>query len=444
MDTTVLQRHLAELGHLLPSQHELLNRLLFQLAFNDFQSIGLVGAEGSGKSTLALVLAELFSEQANVALLNGPLAESELKAQLLQQWFGQGTTDSLAASPVLAALMAQADADSLPFLLIVDNFNQFSRSASDMLLQLDCRGFFMLSQPSTAMALNLSINVPTLQDAGIILDKKSLDALMIAERFAASAGNMHLLHTALIKTAEQKRFFAVSWVLPLAIMLVLIAGALSWYLAITDKISPPDVTAEIVMSNGPEPALELIASKEPASELLASSELTNSPELANDLLASPESEPQDTLELIDMPLQTSSTESFNAPEQTETPEVVASVQQMPAALIEGLYQEAQLLALAADQKVIQLAVLSSAAAVARFQQAYPDIRLVVYQRSWQGKLQWVVLAEAHYSDNGSARQGRMALAEPIQAAEPFIKPVAAVQQEIKALARLRAEQLMQE
>jgi septal ring-binding cell division protein DamX len=436
MDITVLQRHLAELGHLLPSQHELLNRLLFQLAFNDFQSIGLVGAEGSGKSTLALVLAELFSEQANVALLNGPLTEPELEAQLLQQWFGQRANDSLSAQPVLATLMAPADTDSLPLLLIVDNFNDFSSSARHMLMQLDCRGFFMLSQPTTDMALNLSINVPTLQDAGIILGEKSLDALAIAERFAASAGNMHLLHTAMINTAEQKRFSAVSWVLPVAIILVLIAGALSWYLAITDNAFQADATAVIVIADSPEPDPEIIANLDLVPELIASPELTNSPE--------PDLKQPDTLELIDRPLQTSNTESFIVPEQTETSETVTVEQQMPAALVEGLYQEAQLLALAAGQKVIQLAVLSSAAAVARFQQAYPDTMVIIYQRSWQGKLQWVVLAEAHYPDNGSARQGRMALAEPVRAADPFIKSVAAVQQEIKALARLRAEQLMQE
>ena len=87
MDITELQSRLTELEHLLPSQREWVERLLFQLAFNDVNYIEAVGAEGSGKSTLALALAELFSEQYNVALVSSATAMPELANQLMQQWF---------------------------------------------------------------------------------------------------------------------------------------------------------------------------------------------------------------------------------------------------------------------------------------------------------------------------------------------------------------------
>lgn len=111
---------------------------------------------------------------------------------------------------------------------------------------------------------------------------------------------------------------------------------------------------------------------------------------------------------------------------------------------EQQYQEQQLLALPAEFRVLQLAVLSSEAALARFEQAYPDAAIAIYQRSWQGQLQWVVLVQEFYPDVSSARLARASLAEPLRSAGPFIKPVAQVQQEIKALARLRAEPVLQE
>ena len=115
-----------------------------------------------------------------------------------------------------------------------------------------------------------------------------------------------------------------------------------------------------------------------------------------------------------------------------------------APAVDFRYQEQQLLALPAESRVLQLAVLSTEVALARFVRSYPDTDIMIYQRSWQGKLQWILLADGHYSDVSSARQARTMLAEPLRAAGPFIKPVGQVQQEIKALARLRAESELQE
>ena len=50
MDITELQARLAHMTQLLPSQREWLERLLFQLAFNQHNTVGVIGAAGSGKS----------------------------------------------------------------------------------------------------------------------------------------------------------------------------------------------------------------------------------------------------------------------------------------------------------------------------------------------------------------------------------------------------------
>ena len=460
MDTSVLQQKLAQQRHLLPSQHELLNRLLFQLAFNDFQNIGLVGAEGSGKSTLALALAELFSEQANVALLSGPINETELEGQLQQHWFGQRQSE-----PALAELMAELPADSMPLLLIVDNFNLLSSSARQKLLQLDCLGFFMLAEPSADMALNLSINYPTLQDASQILKDKALDPLAIAERFAASGGNMHLLHSAIVRPEERKTQGAAFWLLPAAIVLLVLAVAINWLLPATGEqtvaVEPP---TPAVAEFTPVPADNSEYNEKPErtelpeqninSDAVSSPEPDNSPELPDFVQLEVDAAATDLTGLSDLVEGEASSEVTTTEQTVNAEQAVVTEQPVDTGLsndvvvaepaIESFYQEQQLLALSAGFRVLQLAVLSSEVAVGRFIQANPDTDIVVYQRSWQGQLQWIILAKDYYPDVESARQARAALPETLRAAGPFIKPVGQVQQEIKALARLRAESERQE
>ncbi|WP_372625336.1 SPOR domain-containing protein [Arsukibacterium sp.] len=487
MDTSLLQQKLAELDHLLPSQHELLNRLLFQLAFNDFQNIGLVGAKGSGKSTISLALAELFSDQANVALLTGPLASTEIDALLQQHWFGNHST-----TLSLSDLMAEPVTGVLPLLLIVDNFDQLSEQTQQKLLQLDCLGFFLISEPSIRMALNLGINIPTLQDASQVLKDQPLDPLAIAERFATSAGNMHLLHSAVIKPEERKPLSVVLWLLPAVIVLLLLTGIISWLQpasqeqATAETNSKPEIQQDgsAVISpeqiNSPEQikSPELTSSAEQTENIIEDS--TNNPELTNSnivtaatspelnkrsdvfespLLTSGQENAHTQPELIAIPAQSAKSEMpTTEPVDTEAQAAVISEpitgspatnpvehNGVAAALTSDFrYQEPQLLELPAESRVLQLAVLSSEVALARFMRTYPDIAIAVYQRSWQGQLQWILLAEGHYSDVSSARQARALLAEPLRTAGPFIKPVGQVQQEIKALARLRAESELQE
>ena len=102
MDITDLQTRLAQLDHLLPSQREWLERLLFQLAFNDHQLISILGSAGSGKSTLALAIAELLSDQYNIALLDTSVSKTAATQQLMQQWFGQPGDPSISITEQIA------------------------------------------------------------------------------------------------------------------------------------------------------------------------------------------------------------------------------------------------------------------------------------------------------------------------------------------------------
>jgi energy-coupling factor transporter ATP-binding protein EcfA2 len=472
MDTSILQQKLADFRHLLPSQQELLNRLLFQLAFNDFQNIGLVGTKGGGKSTIALALAELFSEQANVAMLTAPLEQHEIEALLLQHWYGQ-----LSKDPSLAELIANPLIDEQPKLLIVDNFDLLDRISQQKLLQLNCLGFFLLSAASTDMALNLSINVPTLQDASQVLNNKTRDPLAIAERFAASAGNMHLLHEDIVLSDERKARSIALWILPLVLILLFTAFISGLLSSDDEQVLPvPNATPKVVQKSlepasrpelDPLSSLDSINSLEPLNSLkpesLDSPEPVKSPEREPFDSPEPKSIPEHAREiaLTAKPAQINSSALNNSTNEivTTTPVIVSesaslltpsdtpspesnSIIELPA--VEFRYQEQHLLALSAESRVLQLAVLSSEVALKRFIQAYPATAIMVYQRSWQGQLQWIILADAHYSDLSSARQARTLLAESLSAIGPFIKPVGQVQQEIKALARLRAESERQE
>ncbi|MCA1928958.1 hypothetical protein, partial [Rheinheimera sp.] len=93
MSKQALQQRLTQYSGLLGSQRQLLQRLLLQLEFNQPDRLQLVGSSGSGKSTLILTLAEICSEQFNVALLQADagLTPVDLSKVLQQQWFGSAT-----------------------------------------------------------------------------------------------------------------------------------------------------------------------------------------------------------------------------------------------------------------------------------------------------------------------------------------------------------------
>ena len=92
--------------------------------------------------------------------------------------------------------------------------------------------------------------------------------------------------------------------------------------------------------------------------------------------------------------------------------------------------------MAADkqQVALQLAVLSSDAALQRFKSAYPQLMTLTYQRSWQGKTQLVLLL-APFTNATVAKAERDQLPEALRATGPFVKTMQAVQAEIKAQQR---------
>ena len=112
-----LHQKLATQQGLLPSQRQWLERLVFQLEFNPYQLIYLVGGPGSGKSTLALAVAELLSDEFNLALLTvePELSAGKIRQHLLEQWFGHG----MVTDKTLLSLIGERESRQ-PLALILD------------------------------------------------------------------------------------------------------------------------------------------------------------------------------------------------------------------------------------------------------------------------------------------------------------------------------------
>ena len=85
-----LQQKLQKIQGLLPSQRSWLERLLFQLEFNPYQLIHMVGPAGSGKTTLTLAIADLLSNEFNLALIKAEpeLSAAQVRQHVLEHWFG--------------------------------------------------------------------------------------------------------------------------------------------------------------------------------------------------------------------------------------------------------------------------------------------------------------------------------------------------------------------
>ena len=188
MDTSALQAGLAQLQHLLPSQREWLERLLFQLAFNDVKRIDVVAADGSGKSTLALALAELFSSQHNVALLSARIAPEQAAAELMQQWFASPLRDDVS----LAKQVAKA-ADTTPLLLVIDDAARYPVELLQQLAALPCILCCFSDQSLAEAGLTLTLNRVTAADAAQLLQHEALNSIELAERLARANNNLHLL-----------------------------------------------------------------------------------------------------------------------------------------------------------------------------------------------------------------------------------------------------------
>jgi len=90
-----------------------------------------------------------------------------------------------------------------------------------------------------------------------------------------------------------------------------------------------------------------------------------------------------------------------------------------------------LAALAATERLVQLAVLSDEAALKRFQQQYPGLQYQLYQRQQQGRQQWVLVA-GPFKNNAAASAYIAQLPAKLRDAGPFIRTARSVQQDLAA------------
>ncbi|WP_215396629.1 SPOR domain-containing protein [Rheinheimera oceanensis] len=416
METTELQARLALFDHLLPSQREWTERLLFQLAFNNIDHIEAVGAVGSGKSTLALTLAELFSEQYNVALLNTPADEAQVASQLMQQWFGLPAQAGVALSEQVAAQDGVT-----PLLLIVDNTEQFS-SVLPQLQNLPCLLFSFSTKPLLDNSLTLTISPPTSADAEYLLQAEQLNPLEMSNRLTEANGNLHLLlRPAAVKPVAEPEYTKPAMPPFKAVYMVIAAVMVAMLLyffwpesktadtPVRIPVQVPAVTIEPEVNAEP----EISAENDPVIDV------TPEPEL---------------IPVIPPPVESSAVEDITTEVVTEPVEPEPVVKDSAIAAGAFKYDEAQLLEMDRQQVALQLAVLSSNASLQRFNKTYPQLDSLVYQRNWQGKTQWVILL-APFSNAAAANQQLAQLPEALRAGGPFVKRLQAIQTEINALQR---------
>jgi septal ring-binding cell division protein DamX len=450
MDTTELQARIPQMKHLLPSQQEWLERLLFQLAFNDQDRIYIVGTAGSGKSTVALAIAELFSEQYNIALLDASIEESQVGAQLMQQWFAQ----SVQPEVPLAQQVVVGDGQ-LPLMLLIDDADRYSAELIQQLETLPCMQFYFgLSGPANG-ALTLTLNRITPADAAQLLQHEALNSIALSERQASANGNIHQLlrpipaeleynvAPPLLSNLPITRFIAIA-----ATALVLVMLAYFFWPAqdkprrVTSQpvqpqvevVAAPAAVDAVTVSEEPE-AAEALDNVEVA-EVMVDAQLEDSsvPEEAvsldtqieDNLIA--EAVVKQTLSTVSHEIQNPiDKETENLPASDALPEEPVS----SAAEADYQYDENQLLNMPKQQVAVQLAVLSTKGALQRFKKTYPELATIAYQRNWRGKMQLVLLL-APFNDSAAAKVQLRQLPDALRATGPFIKALKAVHTEIKA------------
>jgi septal ring-binding cell division protein DamX len=434
MDTTELQTKLASLNHLTPSQHEWLQRLLFQLAFNDSTQIQATGAEGSGKSTLAMAVAELFSGQYNVAMLNPPADDVKAQQQLMQQWFGSVWQADM---PLAAQIGVQSS--SLPLLLIIDDAERFSATLLQQVAALPCVLFCFSANKVADEGLVLTLGQITTADAEYLLQQENLNSIEIAQRLASADGNLHkLMHAPLDmeaadSTDSKPQGFRVSAKQSVAAVAgLLIIAVLAFMLwpqpqkkAVRIPVSKP---VETLVQQAEQPVVTEIkaAETESVAQIIQpiSEELMATDTIEPDSV-SPDNNATDIVET-----------EIAEDTQISTPAAYPELVTEPEPVADYLFDEQQLLLIDKQQVALQLAVLSSDAALQRFKLAYPQLQTLTYQRSWQGKMQLVLLL-APFSDAAAAKAERDQLPEALRATGPFVKTMQSIQAEVKAQQRSR-------
>lgn len=198
-----LHQKLAELQGLLPSQRQWLERLVFQLEFNPYQLINLVGGPGSGKSTLALAIADLLSDEFNLALLTvePELGAPRIRQHLLEQWFGYGH----AADKPLLTLIGERESRQ-PLAVILDRSAYLPAELWAELAEIPCLVIATAEQTDPHAELNMPLAPLTMEDAEVLLQDSAFSTLSVAERLEQAQGNIHLLLNPqlAVSTARQK------------------------------------------------------------------------------------------------------------------------------------------------------------------------------------------------------------------------------------------------
>ena len=442
MDTTELQTKLTQLTQLLPSQRECLDRLLFQLAFNQHNSIRIVGSAGSGKSMMALALAELFSDRFNVAMLDNKTQHSDVTSQLMKQWFNR------TAEPDVS-LSAQVDSavSVLPLLLIVDDADHLPPALLQQLQELDCLMFCFASEEGEHDDITLLLNKVTTEDAMQLLHGQKLNELEIAQRLAQADGNIHLLlSSAVDSTATQQpaenvsagRRYA-SWLYAAAALLLLCL--LWWFFSRTDTAEVHPVVSSEVVAVAPKPvetelslsevfptgSEEMVAPGQPdavVADIASQDDAVAGEDNRSD------SDSVDDTAVGNIAAVSDAVASAASAEIAVVAPKAAEAELFVDPLMQYVYDEPALLAMDKQAFAVQLAVLSSDAAYLRFKQAYPELPVLAYSRSWQGQQQLVLLLAA-FNDKAAARAQMAILPGAIAATGPFIKSLLAVHTEIR-------------
>ncbi len=185
-----LLQKLTTIQGLLPSQRQWMERLCFQLEFNPFQLIHITGGPGSGKSTLCLAIAELLSDEFNLALLKGEpdLPSFIIRQHLLESWFGFCPDGNKPLMQLIGERQSQ-----LPLALVIDQSENIPAEIWAELTEIPCLVVAASLQPDPHAELNLPLPNITLQDAEQLLQHAELSTLTVADRLDRAEGNYYVL-----------------------------------------------------------------------------------------------------------------------------------------------------------------------------------------------------------------------------------------------------------
>lgn len=440
--TAKLHAHLT----LLPSQRELLERVIFQLEFNGFQHTHLVGKAGSGKTTLSLVLAELLSDQMNLAYFNAQpgMTPQDCQQQLLQQWFG--------LTPKESSLLEQLEqTDNQALVWVVDSQGELPQACLSLLRAHPIHIITTGPEVVTEADVNLVIPAITAEDAQLLLAPSAMSAWSVQDRLEHAANNLHRLLDGDLATSEVEQAMVVPTSgrsakrYRLASLALAVMGAV---VIIVHWVKNPhhdlqDVTSVKVDNQPAErfraPALHQQAAlprTEPSIEQVdeeGKNRVAVLPSNEIEWVVMPESE---AMRVVHVDPQRHQRQSSN--EQSESSFENEASLSLPA--ISYSRQETELLAMDGSYLSLQLGAFSSEPIAQRLVSRYPELDLYLFQRKLGSQLQWVVVI-APFNDAESARQKRNQLNEVLRAEVPFVKPLSAIHQEIQLRETVRSDEL---